>query len=118
MDLVIIVKEINGNCPTYNVGDSFTLKAGYQLVSDIPLCMHGLSSLMLGVKERTYDGEPAIRLEKLLSASRSPRIELFETEVPDYSVSVIERWKVLLEEIRRLSDVDIEPGLVKDPFAI
>ncbi len=28
------------------VGDSFTLKAGYQLVSDIPVCMHGLASLM------------------------------------------------------------------------
>ena len=35
MDLVIKAKEIKGNCPTYKVGDSFTLKAGYQLVSEI-----------------------------------------------------------------------------------
>ena len=46
MDLIITVKEIQGNCPTYKIGDSFTLKAGYQLVSNIPICMHGLVSLM------------------------------------------------------------------------
>ncbi len=46
MDLVVTVKEIKGNCPTYKLGDSFTLKACYQLVSDIPVCMHALGSLM------------------------------------------------------------------------
>ncbi len=46
MDLLITVKEIRGSCPTYKVGDSFRLKAGYQLLSDIPVCMHGLASLM------------------------------------------------------------------------
>ena len=46
MDLTVTVKSIKGNCPTYNVGDSFVLKAGYQLVSDIPVCMHALASLM------------------------------------------------------------------------
>lgn len=46
MDLVIKVKEIKGTCPTYNVGDGFTLKAGYQLVSNIPVCMHALSAIM------------------------------------------------------------------------
>lgn len=46
MDLLIEVKAIKGNCPTYKAGDSFTLKNGYQLVSDIPICMHGLASLM------------------------------------------------------------------------
>lgn len=46
MDIVIKVKEIKGHCPTYKVGDSFKLKAGYQLVSDIPVCMHALSSIM------------------------------------------------------------------------
>lgn len=46
MELIVTVKEIESNCPTYKVGDSFTLKAGYQLVSDIPVCMHGLASLM------------------------------------------------------------------------
>ncbi len=46
MDIVVTVKDIKGNCPTYNVGDSFVLKAGYQLVSDKPVCMHALGSLM------------------------------------------------------------------------
>ena len=46
MDLVIKVKEIKGRCPVYKVGDSFTLRAGYQLVSEIPVCMHALSALI------------------------------------------------------------------------
>jgi uncharacterized repeat protein (TIGR04076 family) len=46
MDLLVTIKSIKGNCPTYEVGDSFTLKAGYQLVSDKPVCMHGLSALL------------------------------------------------------------------------
>jgi uncharacterized repeat protein (TIGR04076 family) len=46
MELIITVKEIEGHCPTYKRGDSFSLKAGYQLVSDGPVCMHGLASLM------------------------------------------------------------------------
>jgi len=39
MDIIITAKEIKGHCPTFKVGDAFTLKAGYQLVSDIPVCM-------------------------------------------------------------------------------
>ena len=46
MDLKITVKQIRGTCPVYKVGDEFTLKNGYQLVSDIPVCMHALASLM------------------------------------------------------------------------
>ena len=46
MDLNVTIKAIKGHCPTYHVGDSFVLKAGYQLVSDIPVCMHGLAALM------------------------------------------------------------------------
>ena len=46
MDLVVKVKEIKGTCSVYKVGDSFTLKEGYQLVSDIPLCMHSLAALL------------------------------------------------------------------------
>ncbi len=46
MDIVVTVKSIKGSCPTYQAGDSFTLKAGYQLESDKPVCMHGLASLM------------------------------------------------------------------------
>ena len=46
MDLVVTVKEIKGHCPAHRIGDSFTLKACYLLVSDIPVCMHALASLM------------------------------------------------------------------------
>ena len=46
MDINIKVKDVKGACPTFKVGDSFTLKAGYQLVSDGPVCMHALSSIM------------------------------------------------------------------------
>ena len=46
MDLVITVAKVKGHCPTFKENDSFTLKAGYQLVSDIPVCMHALASLM------------------------------------------------------------------------
>lgn len=46
MHLTVTVKEIKGYCPTHKLGDSFTLKGGYQLVSDIPVCMHALSALM------------------------------------------------------------------------
>ena len=46
MDLIITVKEINGHCPTYKVGGAFPLKAGYQRVSNFPVCMHGRAALM------------------------------------------------------------------------
>ena len=46
MEIVVTVKEIRGHCPTFRLGDSFVLKAGYQLVSETPICMHALSSLM------------------------------------------------------------------------
>ena len=46
MKLVVQVKEISGVCPVYKVGDTFKLEEGYRLVSDIPLCMHSLASLI------------------------------------------------------------------------
>ncbi len=46
MDLIITVKEIKGTCAVYKVGDRFMLKDGYRLVTDIPLCMHSLSSII------------------------------------------------------------------------
>ena len=46
MDLIVKVKEIKGTCPVYKVGDTFKLKDGYQLVTDIPLCMHSLAALL------------------------------------------------------------------------
>jgi len=46
MDLIIRVVEIKGNCPVYQVGDTFRLREGYRLEADKPLCMHSLASLM------------------------------------------------------------------------
>jgi uncharacterized repeat protein (TIGR04076 family) len=46
MDINVKVKQIKGSCPTFKVGDKFVLKAGYQLVSDKPVCMHALASIM------------------------------------------------------------------------
>ncbi|UCH14075.1 MAG: TIGR04076 family protein [Bacteroidales bacterium] len=46
MNLIIKVKEIKGHCPVFSRGDKFMLEDGYKLVSDIPVCMHALSSIM------------------------------------------------------------------------
>ncbi len=46
MDLLVRVKEVKGHCPVYKVGDNFQLKDGYRLVTQIPLCMHSLASLL------------------------------------------------------------------------
>ena len=44
MDLIVRVKEIKGTCSVYKLGDTFKLKDGYRLVSEIPLCMHSLAA--------------------------------------------------------------------------
>jgi hypothetical protein len=36
-DLVILVKEIKGRCPVYEVDESFKLIEGYKLVSEKPV---------------------------------------------------------------------------------
>lgn len=72
MDLIITVKEIKGVCPVYKVGDSFKLEDGYKLISQIPLCMHSLASLLpyynalkiskpaeWGLSEKGKDGKKA-----------------------------------------------------------
>jgi uncharacterized repeat protein (TIGR04076 family) len=46
MDLIVRVKEIKGTCSVYKVGDTFKLKDGYRLVSNIALCMHSLAALL------------------------------------------------------------------------
>lgn len=44
--LRVTVREIKGHCPVFSAGDSFLIREGYKLVSDIPLCMHSLASIM------------------------------------------------------------------------
>ena len=46
LTLEITVKNIKGNCPVYKEGDSFKITDGYILDTKIPLCMHGLASIM------------------------------------------------------------------------
>ena len=47
-DLLVRVKEIQGNCPVYKIGDAFWIHDGFRL--EVPagqtVCLHGLSSLM------------------------------------------------------------------------
>ena len=44
-DLKIEIIEVKGHCPTYRVGDHFLIKGGYQIFSNIPICLHGLLGL-------------------------------------------------------------------------
>ncbi|MCK4464579.1 MAG: TIGR04076 family protein [Bacteroidales bacterium] len=46
MDFIVKVKEVKGFCPVYKTDDKFTLKEGYKLVADIPVCMHSLASIL------------------------------------------------------------------------
>jgi len=46
MDLLITVKEVKGDCPVYEAGESFTIKDGFKLVSERPVCMYALSAIM------------------------------------------------------------------------
>jgi len=45
-DLKIKVREIIGHCPIYEVGDEFSIREGYILRSDIPICLHSLMSIV------------------------------------------------------------------------
>ena len=45
-DLKIRVKEIQGNCPVFKVDDTFIIRNGYILDTDIPLCMHALAVIL------------------------------------------------------------------------
>ncbi|MFW3146174.1 MAG: carbamoyltransferase HypF [Thermoplasmatota archaeon] len=73
--------------------------------------LDALSSLMLGVTWRTYDGEPAIRLEALLSSSRSPHYELFGEGPKDGMVPVISRWKVMIDHLEDRGVSELRPGV-------
>ena len=46
MHLSIRVAEVKGSCPVYEEGDAFVLEDRFKLVSDKPVCMHGLAALM------------------------------------------------------------------------
>jgi len=46
--LIIEVKEINGNCSVYKIGDRIVLDDGYKfnLTQTSAICMHSLASIM------------------------------------------------------------------------
>lgn len=60
-DILVKIVEIKGHCPVYKVNDSFRLVNGYKLVSDKPVCMHALASLM-PVYNAIRIAEPGSRL--------------------------------------------------------
>jgi len=45
-DLQITVEGVEGTCPVYKVGDSFTILDGFKLKTSQSLCTHSLASLM------------------------------------------------------------------------
>lgn len=61
--------------------------------------LDALSSLLLGITWRTYDGEPAMRLESLLDRSKNPETSLFSVPLKGNQVNVTGRWKILVEEL-------------------
>lgn len=45
--LEIVVAKIEGNCPVFSVGDTFSIRGGYVLeAGDGRVCMHGLSAVL------------------------------------------------------------------------
>jgi len=46
MRLTIQVRDIEGHCPVYHKGDSFTIDEGYKLNTKKRICMHSLASIM------------------------------------------------------------------------
>jgi uncharacterized repeat protein (TIGR04076 family) len=44
--LTVEIVKIEGECPTYEIGDTFIIRDGYKLQSKMPLCLHALQGLM------------------------------------------------------------------------
>ena len=83
------------------------------MTSSMGRLLDGLSALLLGVTWRTYDGEPAIRLEALLGRSKNPVTEPFDRPIPDGGIAVASRWRTLLEELWP-EGTTISPGSAAD----
>ncbi|MGA1821808.1 MAG: carbamoyltransferase HypF [Thermoplasmatota archaeon] len=89
------------------------------MTSSLGRLLDALSALLLGVTWRSYDGEPAMRMEPVLRRSKRPRIDIFREDIRNGSVDVANRWGILLSEVFgergdiRLSP-DIEPSRMSD----
>ncbi len=81
---------------------NYLLKASHAkavLTSSMGRLLDALSSILLGVTWRSYDGEPAMRLETLLGRSKDPRTSIFRTEISKGQVDVLTRWDILTEHL-------------------
>ncbi len=45
-EIEVIIKQIKGECPVYKESDKFLIKEGFKLITEKPLCMHSLASIM------------------------------------------------------------------------
>lgn len=88
-----------------NMGDPGTarsldsLLARSIMTTSMGRLLDALSAIVLGVTWRSYDGEPAMRLESVLSRSRSPSRHLFESDIRGDVIGITDRWAVLLEAL-------------------
>jgi len=73
--------------------------------------LDALSALMLGVTWRSYDGEPAMRLERLLSFSKDPLTEIFQIPLQGGVVNIKKRWKKLIGSIGENAGSLLRPGI-------
>jgi hydrogenase maturation protein HypF len=85
-----------------------------EMTTSLGRLLDALSALMLGVTWRSYDGEPAMRLESLMASSRDPELGPFEAEVRQGTVPVLVRWKALLDELGADSDGTFRPKVRSD----
>ena len=83
------------------------------MTSSMGRLLDGLSALLLGVTWRTYDGEPAIRLETLLGRSKNPVLEPFDRPISGTGIDITSRWRTLLGELWPEGGA-LSPGSVPD----
>jgi hydrogenase maturation protein HypF len=77
------------------------------MTSSLGRLLDALSSLLLGITWRSYDGEPAMRLERLLSLADEPQRDPFSIPVINGTVDVIGRWSILLKELGCQDDLKL-----------
>jgi hydrogenase maturation protein HypF len=70
------------------------------MTSSMGRLLDALASISLGITWRSYDGEPAMRLEALLGRSKDPATSLYGSMIgADGVVDVRERWGTLISEL-------------------
>jgi hydrogenase maturation protein HypF len=82
------------------------------MTSSMGRLLDALAAISLGITWRTYDGEPAMRLETLLDRSTVPAMSVFPSDIgPNGVVNLRDRWGVLLSELFGGKEITIpDPG--------